>query len=438
MNTPPASSTPPLRLPDHRPDRGPVGGRHDRRRAATTLSVVAAALFADSLLYSAVVPVLPVYAQQNGASTTAIGLLFASYAAALLVATPLVAVVADAVGHRRMLVAGMSAVTAATILFALADSYGALLAARSLQGAAAAAVWTSGVALLADQVDHERQGTAMGLVMAAVSAGLLLGPPVTGALSAELGVRTAFLVLAAAAAACAALQPLVPAATTAAAPRGFRGLGTPRFLTTLLAVALAAGCLALLEPLMPLELHARHGADSRQIGLVFGAATLAHVVVAPLVGALGDRRPRRPLIACGLVAMGLVVPLLTVAGSVAATTLTLAAFAVAYTFVLVPALPEVAAESRAAGRGYAAAYATFNVAFAVGMMTGPAAGAAVASALSTDGALVTTSLLLLGVGVCLRLFDPSSEPELEPHDVSSSTRPARPAAVVGRCVRRPD
>ncbi len=138
----------------------------DGGRGGTTVVVVSAALFADSLLYSAVVPVLPVYAEENGASTAAIGLLFASYAAALLAATPVVAVVGDIVGQRRMLVAGMTAVTVATLLFAVADSYGGLLAARSLQGAAAAVVWTSGVALVADQVEESRHGTVMGLVMA--------------------------------------------------------------------------------------------------------------------------------------------------------------------------------------------------------------------------------------------------------------------------------
>lgn len=392
----------------------------DGGRGGTTVVVVSAALFADSLLYSAVVPVLPVYAEENGASTAAIGLLFASYAAALLAATPVVAVVGDIVGQRRMLVAGMTAVTVATLLFAVADSYGGLLAARSLQGGAAAVVWTSGVALVADQVEESRHGTVMGLVMAAVSGGLLLGPPVTGTLTAEFGIRTAFLVLAGTAAAISALQPLAPGAPMAAAPRGFRGLGTRRYLTTLLAVAVAAACLALLEPLVPLDLHARLGADSRQIGLAFGAATLAHVVTAPFVGALADRCSRRPLIAYGLVVMGLVVPMLAIPGSFAATIATLAAFAVAYTFVIVPALPEVAAEGRTAGGGYAAAYATFNVAFAVGMMTGPAAGSVLASGLSADAALVASAVLLLGVGIGLRLVDQTPHSaETEPHHVST-------------------
>ena len=378
-------------------------------RVGITVATVSAALFADSLLYSAVVPVLPLYAREHGVSTTGIGLLFASYAAALLAATPVAAAVSEMVGHRRMLVVGTAGVTVATLLFANADSYGALLAGRSMQGAAAAAVWTSGVALVADRVEVGRQGAMMGVVMAAVSAGLLLGPPVCGALTDALGYRAAFLLLAGAAAVCAALQPLLLGRAPATRRGGgFRALRTSRFLSTMFAVAMAAGCLALLEPLVPLDLHNRLGAGSRDIGLVFGAATLAHLVAAPAVGALADRCQRMTLIAWGLVAMGGIVPLLTIPGSLLTTVAVLALFAVAYSFVLVPTLPEIADQSRASGGGYAAAYATFNIAFAAGMMTGPASGGALASAVSLDFALVLTSLLLLGAGILLRLLHPTS------------------------------
>lgn len=377
--------------------------------AGITVFTVSAALFADSLLYSAVVPVLPLYAREHGASTTAIGLLFASYAAALLAMTPLAALISETVGHRRMLVAGCAAVTAATLLFATAESYGELLAGRSLQGAAAAVVWTSGVALVADRVEVERQGTMMGFLMAAVSTGLLLGPPVGGVLTDALGYRTAFLLLAGAAAVCAVLQPLLlPTGSSIRSGTTFRALTTTRFLSTMLAVAMAAGCLALLEPLVPLDLHSRLGAGSREIGLVFGIATLAHLAAAPAVGALADRCARMSLIAWGLMAMGAIVPLLTIPGSLTTTVIVLALFAVAYSFVLVPTLPEIAEQSRAAGGGYAAAYASFNVAFAIGMMTGPASGGALASALSVDFVLILTSALLLGAGVLTRLLHPAS------------------------------
>jgi len=95
---------------------------HQVRDSTTVLTVaVSAALFADSLVYSAIVPVLPTYASQHRASPAAIGVLFASYAAVLL-ATPPFAALSDRHGRRAPLIAGMVGVTAATLLFALERS----------------------------------------------------------------------------------------------------------------------------------------------------------------------------------------------------------------------------------------------------------------------------------------------------------------------------
>src|SRR4051794_28258778 len=155
--------------------------------------VVSTAIFADSLLYSAVVPVLPGYAEHLGASPTAIGMLFGSYAVALLIVTPLVGAVAEQMTYRRVLAAGMVTLTLATLLYGVSNTYPALVASRSLQGAAAAVVWTSGVALVAATVERPRLGVAMGAVVAGMSAGLLLGPPLSGVLVEELGFQTPFL-----------------------------------------------------------------------------------------------------------------------------------------------------------------------------------------------------------------------------------------------------
>ena len=69
------------------------------RAQTTALFVVAFAIFTDMLVYGLVVPVLPSYAQSLGASQTAIGLLFGSYAIALFLCTPIFGVVSDRVGR---------------------------------------------------------------------------------------------------------------------------------------------------------------------------------------------------------------------------------------------------------------------------------------------------------------------------------------------------
>ncbi len=361
------------------------------------MAAISAAIFADSLLYSAVVPVLPAYAKQHGASSMAIGVLFASYAVALLATTPVVGLLSDRIGHRAPVVGGMVGITLATLAYSMADSYPSLLAARTLQGAAAAAVWTSGVALVAERVDPSAHGSAMGVVLASMSAGLLVGPPVTGLLAEAYGFRTPFVLLAAAAGLCCLVQLLVPGGTGRAAPS--QGsvrtlLASGEFRRTIATVVVAAAALSMLEPLLPLDLATRLGADTAVIGLVFGAATLAHLAASPAVGLLSDRAHRPLLMTLGLVAMAAVIPFAGSRRSVLGAAGVLVAFAAAYSFVLVPALPEIAAHARRSGGGYATAYGAFNIAYAAGMVAGPSAGSALAGAVSLTGALVTAGAVL--------------------------------------------
>jgi multidrug resistance protein len=398
-----------------------------RRSPVALVAAVSAALFADSLLYSAVVPVLPEYAHRHGASTLAIGVLFACYAVGLLVATAPFAALSDRYGRRLPLLLGMLGVTGATLLFALADSYPGLVLARSLQGVAAAAVWTSGVAWLADRIEPGRLGSAMGVATASMSAGLLVGPPAAGFLAEQGGFRLPFLVAAALTALAGIIQLLpAPAVEPRVRSTGFRGLRTPTVIRTLVAVALAASALSFLEPTLPLDLARRFAASPAVIGLLFGVATLAHLLSAPAAGYLSDRHPRDRLLRIGLAGMALVLPLIALAPGEVAVAAVLVGFAVAYSFVLVPALPELAAVVRdSPTAGYAAAYAVFNIAYAVGMVLGPVAGTAALSVWPTLAVLGGIAIVLLAASVALRVRLPTHSP-IDPAAQSPSSHPVSP------------
>lgn len=425
--------------------------RAGRAAAVGPVAAVGAAIFVDSLLYSVVVPVLPAYAGRLGASPTAIGALFASYAAALLLATPVAAAAADRFGRRWPLLLGSLGVAAATLLFALATAYPALLAARAAQGAAAAAVWTGGVALVAELVPPDRLGQAMGGVLASMSAGLIAGPPVGGLLVEAFGPRAPFLACAAVAAAVCLLPAALvragrpgqrpgPAPDTRAAARSGRAAAAPAAgLRALLAdreirgplgaVVLGAAALSMLEPLLPADLAGRLGAGSLAIGLVFGAATLAHGAVSPLVGRLADSCPRARLVPGGLLGMAVTAPFLAGPRSLAAVTTLLVAFAVAYSFVLVPVLSRLAGVVRdRPGYGYAAVYGLFNITYAVGMFAGPLAGGAAAAALTVPGALAGLAGLLGVGGALLASRRPTDQPDHQrvhqPTRRAASCRPA--------------
>src|SRR4029453_10013805 len=121
-----------------------------------------------------------------GASQTAIGLLFGSYAIALFLFTPIFGIVSDRVGRRGPMLGGLIGLAGATLLYVFANSLTLLVVARVLQGISAAATWTAGLALLADLFPTEMRGRAMGMAMAGMAVGMLVGPLFGGVLY-ELG-----------------------------------------------------------------------------------------------------------------------------------------------------------------------------------------------------------------------------------------------------------
>jgi len=90
------------------------------------------------------------------------------------------------------LLAGLIALTGATVLLHLGPTVGVLVLARVLQGVSAAVVWVVGLALLADSVPQAELGQAMGMVFLAMSLGVLVGPLFGGFVFEKAGYNAVF------------------------------------------------------------------------------------------------------------------------------------------------------------------------------------------------------------------------------------------------------
>lgn len=388
-------------------------------RKGAALAVAMIALCTDMLVYGLAVPVLPTIASRAGASQAAIGVLFASYAGALIAATPLVGRWVDRFGLRRPMLAGLLGLAAATLLFAFADSLWLLITARALQGLAAAVSWTASFALLAATYPPEKRGKAMGTALSAVGIGTLLGPPLGGFLYEQLGQEAPFLFAAALAAGDGiARWTIVRDPPRQAAGEGYRALlGRPRVPLLIALTALGAALLAFMEPILPLHLSAEFGAASGTIGLLFGLAVLASSLVAPAFGAAAERLPPPAMIAAGAALGGGGLILISAASSVWLTAVALAGIAVAGALVLVPTLPLIAGIAEARDPpSYGAAYALYTLAYAVGLMAGPLLAGGAASALDFDGAALVAAAVSLAAGATTAL----------------ASRPGYGAAAAGR------
>jgi EmrB/QacA subfamily drug resistance transporter len=99
----------------------------------------------------------------------------------------------DLLGHRRVYSGGLLLFTIGSGLCGMADTLGALVAARALQALGAAAMMAMGPAIVTALFAPERRGRALGAISSVVALGLTLGPPLGGFIVQQLSWRWIFL-----------------------------------------------------------------------------------------------------------------------------------------------------------------------------------------------------------------------------------------------------
>lgn len=119
-----------------------------RRRPRTATAVIAFAFFTDFCLLLMLVPILPLMRESMGVTEEQIGILFALKSFAQLLSNGPMGWCVDKFGARAPMVGGLLAMSAATVLFAVSDSYYLLCFARLMQGVASSANVVGGMAHL--------------------------------------------------------------------------------------------------------------------------------------------------------------------------------------------------------------------------------------------------------------------------------------------------
>lgn len=151
-------------------------GPHPRALATIFLTISL-----DLLGFGMILPLLPFYAQDFGASPFAVGVLFASFSLSQLVFSPILGRLSDQRGRRPVLLITLAGSVAANLLFATAGSFLVLLLARTASGVAAANYGIA-QAYIADVTSPENRSRGMGLVGVAFGLGFVLGPALGGLL----------------------------------------------------------------------------------------------------------------------------------------------------------------------------------------------------------------------------------------------------------------
>jgi EmrB/QacA subfamily drug resistance transporter len=137
---------------------------------------------------------LPTLARAFGASFHAVQWIVLAYLLAITTLIVSVGRLGDIIGRRRLLLAGISLFTAASLLCGVAPTLWLLITARAAQGLGAAVMMALTVALVGETVPKKQTGSAMGLLGTMSALGTTLGPSLGGVLIAALGWRVIFLV----------------------------------------------------------------------------------------------------------------------------------------------------------------------------------------------------------------------------------------------------
>lgn len=281
--------------------------KHDRSNSAggTTptraLIVGSTALFTDMLVHGLAVPVLPLLPAVVEEGPAATGVLFSSYAVAMIIATLFAGRMVDRLGPKTPLLLGLVGLAVATMLFATGGPYWLLLVARLAQGLAGGMSWVAALSLIAATTPFEKRGQAMGIAMSTITLGVLIGPPVAGFLVDHYGTAAPFLLAAALALADGVLRVVLidgsPKVTDD--PGGPASvMRVPGSLSIVLAIVVGAGVLSGIEPVLPVHL----GATAQTVGLLFGLESLTAMVANPVVGYLFPKVSSKVLVGGGVVA----------------------------------------------------------------------------------------------------------------------------------------
>ena len=137
---------------------------------------------------------LPTLAEAFSASFQHVQWVLLAYLLAITALIVSVGRLGDVVGHRRLLLMGVTLFTVASVLCALAPTLWLLITARTLQGTGAAIMMAMTMALVGEAVPKARMGRAMGVLGTMSAIGTSLGPTLGGLLIANSGWPAIFLI----------------------------------------------------------------------------------------------------------------------------------------------------------------------------------------------------------------------------------------------------
>ena len=142
------------------------------------LPILFAVMFLVMVGFGIIIPVLPFYAENIGATPIQLGFLMAVYSLTQLLFAPIWGRISDRIGRKPVIIIGILGLSLSFYLMAISTSLWMLFVARIIGGILSSANMPTVMAYVADITSPEDRGKGMGVVGAATGLGFVFGPSI--------------------------------------------------------------------------------------------------------------------------------------------------------------------------------------------------------------------------------------------------------------------
>ncbi|TXB70219.1 MFS transporter [Phaeodactylibacter luteus] len=153
------------------------------------LLVLFVTIFIDLLGFGLIIPILPIYANELGASGAEIGLVAASFSFMQFLIAPFWGNLSDRMGRKPILLISILITGIGYLVFAHAATLSLLFLARIVAGIGSANI-SAAQAYISDITPPDKRARAFGIIGAAFGLGFIFGPPLGGFLKSAYGIAS--------------------------------------------------------------------------------------------------------------------------------------------------------------------------------------------------------------------------------------------------------
>jgi MFS transporter, DHA1 family, multidrug resistance protein len=269
------------------------------------LALLAFIAFIAQVGIAVMLPLLPLFATELGATPFVLGLLTSAFAVTNGIAQFGAGVLSDRYASRRLLAGGLALYASMNALIATSATAGFLLLWRALAGFGGGALIVTERIYLTEVTPAERRGLANGVLSAAASAGMVAGPAFGGLIAAVGGLRAPFVVVAVTSGIAFVISFFLPrsreplTASAGTAPRPAMRLRGPALALLAANLLMLAGYGAFITTYAPIATE-RLGWTTVDVGLAFSFFGAGSILLGPALGHLSDRVGRRGVAMAGI------------------------------------------------------------------------------------------------------------------------------------------